>query len=411
MHIKSFFILIISVTSFSLFAQDSDPKKNIEDGALILAKQAYTKNLKLKAITLTSFVLEINNSHKAAKEFAATIQEGKSIRLYETLIDKGRRYSLYLAEIINQLDVNENSYENKKKYLAFISTITYSKSPAAKFVKDFDQLLQINKKFFPSYEPSEEEIAQLKGKTVDYELIEKMRGKTPLEISKHLLIKGYNYNPQKILSAINYCNKLLKPYNTYLEITPDSIPYDDAFHENDVLIYSGDDLQVDPKNISFRNVSLYEFFQYIEHTIALRFQEKNNSILITDNSQGLNRRPEHFQNAKKMIAEIKQSTIKARKKFDKKSIQLKGRITEIKKLDSKLLVEIDNHFVVEIDNKRIKKDTLVVLKKQLTEAKSSQYLTVTLRGIVNIKSTIRTYITDCSSLIADEVPYFYLKAQ
>ena len=66
---------------------------------------------------------------------------------------------------------------------------------------------------------------------------------------------------------------------------------------------------------------------------------------------------------------------------------------------------------VDISDKRIKKDTLVVLKKQLTESNSSQYLTVTLRGIVNIKSTIRTYITDCSSLIADEVPYFYLKAQ
>ena len=247
---------------------------------------------------------------------------------------------------------------------------------------------------------------------VDQELVKLLRGKKPFEKARLYKIDKLAYNPTKLLTIINDFNSKLKHVDLDFQINNRAIPYENLSRNDEYVSYLGPDLDVKSRPILFRNITLMEFIKYLDFTLALNVKEVRNSLIIEKGLKGKGDRPYYFKYADEFINEIKQSTLQARAQYDKKPVQIKGYVTEIKALSDKLLVEIDNHFVVEIDNKHLKKDTIKNLSDRLKEmktnpAKAQKFLKVTLRGTVSIKTVSRTFITNCSSLLAEDAPYFY----
>ncbi|MCM8533416.1 MAG: hypothetical protein NE330_19775, partial [Lentisphaeraceae bacterium] len=292
-----------------------------------------------------------------------------------------------------------------KEFIAFIAKTVNPKSPAAKLSKD-NRFEHFHKKYFPnaSFESPQN--------IIDQDLVNTLRGKRPFEKARLYKIKKLAYNPTKLLTVINDLNSKLKHFDLDFQINNRAIPYENFSRDNDYVSYLGPQLDVKSRPILFKNVSLMELIKYIDFTLALSVKEVRSSLVIEKGLKGKGDRPYYFKQADEFVNEIKQSTLQARAKYDKKPVQIKGYVTEIKALSDKLLVEVNNHFVVEIDNKHLKRDTIKNLTEHLKEmktnpAKAQKFLKVTLRGTVAIKTVSRTFITGCSSLMAEEAPYFY----
>ncbi|NQZ58421.1 MAG: hypothetical protein HRT88_13260, partial [Lentisphaeraceae bacterium] len=128
--------------------------------------------------------------------------------------------------------------------------------------------------------------------------------------------------------------------------------------------------------------------------------------------------PHYFKKSISFKTEISQQFFSAQKKYSKKDIQLKGIITKLRdNKKGKLLIEIDHYFVADINISSLKPESVSLLKNKLDTYSNQKdpsfrttaelkFLIVSLRGTCILKDN-KTYITKCTSLIAEEVPFFY----
>ena len=380
--------------------------KDLQEASVILAKQFQNKGQKLKAVTLLSFCLELDEENSVARKFQSVINSNEEFRLYQMLPDNGREFSRYINRTIKE---NTDLTDAQVKYYAYIAKVLDPRSPTAKLTNN-NEYFDAYKKHFPDYTPTEEEKNEIRNSSFSKDLL----GKKPFDTAKNITINNFSYNPQKLLNAINDLNKTLKLYNIAIEIDTELIPYDEEKVENGSKAYFGPNLDVTSKNITFRKVTVFEILKYIEHTLTLTFHESDKKLIIREGQAGLNNRPSLFKKAETVMADTKLSTVKGRLKFDNKSAQIKGRITRIQAKDNSLLIQFNNHFVAEIDNKHLKDNTVSLLTEVLKSQKSNptkanKMLNVSFRGVIKIRTTSRTDILNCSSIIAEDYPHFYLK--
>ena len=392
----------------SLHAQE--PLEYLKEGSLILAKQFHDEGQKLKAVTLLTFCLELDESNQEAQKFISIIDSQEEVRLYQRLPDKGRNFSKFINKIVQN---NTDLPGGRIKHMAYIAKVLDPNSPTA-HISDEENYFDTFKKYFPDYSPETSEKTAMLGSTVDHELIRKLVGKKPFEIAKSVTVHKLTHNPRNLLYTINELNKLLHPFKTSIQIQTNAIPVQEEAIVHGVKKYIGEELDVRSITVSFNEATIYEILKYIEHTLALTFLQDSSQIVIREGVRGKNGRPELFKLGSKLVPDIKQSTIKAKAKYHMKSIQIKGNITQLKAESSKLLVEIDNHFVAEIDNRLLKASTIQLMKDYLQKQKmepssAEQMLNVSLRGFIKIRTISRTDIIKCTSIIAEDAPHFYLK--
>lgn len=383
---------------------------HFKEASYILAQQFQEKGQTLRAMTMLSFCLELDDNNEQAKDFISVINVQQKFRLYKKIPDEGRQFSTLINNVIS---INQNLPRERTNYWKFVAKILNHDSPNHE-IEDIEKQFNTFQKYFPDYTPSASEKAEILNPFIEASLSKKLAGKKPFEIAKTVKLYDLKYNPRKLLDFINSVNKALQPYATFIDIRTELLPHRKEVLNDGRKIYIGEELDIESRTIRFTNVTIYETLKFIEHTLALTFQEQGELIILREGLRGQNGRPTEFQVASKLMKEIKQSTTKAKAKYHMKSIQLKGAITQLKAESSRLLVEIDNHFVVEIDNRLLKGDTLQLMKDYLMEQKSNPYsaakmLNVSLRGYIKIRTITRTDIIKCNSIIAEGAPHFYLK--
>ena len=416
---RCIFLLSIFLTQLS-HLHSQDIVSEIEDGALILAKQFQSQNENFKAVCLISFLLDINDQNEEVLHFAKVVQSRENFRVYRTLPDNGKSFAKFLEKVIQE---NQNMPEKYASSLKFISKVVDPTAPFPTVNKE-NPFLKSIERYFPEYELNDDLFKRLQPEQViDENLMRELFGKTPFEIARYLKVKNFMFNPQKLLDTINEFNEMLKPLRTKIVIVDHSIPYEEEVVVDGIKSYIGEDLDVKSKSIMFKEATIYDILKYIEHTLLFTFVEEQNHISVIFAENGENGRPEKFKPAedinfpRKLVglkSIVKSDFFKFRSEYHSKSIQLQGKITKIKPETNRLLIEINGHFVAEVDNQLLKPDTIKLIKQNLELRKTNaseaeKMLHICLRGTVKARSKTRTDITNCSSILAIDKPHFYLK--
>lgn len=398
----------------------SDIKDDLQDGALILAKQFHSQNQTFKAVNLISFILNIDNENDEALEFADIIKDKEDFRVYRSLPDNGQGYIKFLKNIIRE---NINMPKEHYNYLRFIGKII---DPSAPFppIKNDNPYFRAIKKHFPDYD-YEGELSRLPEakQEVDEKLIRSLSGKGPMEIAKHLKVKNFTFNSQKLFYSINVFNRMLKPFRSRILISSPDFPFHEEIFQDGIKLFKENDLDVIRKIVFIKEATLYDIIKYIENTMRFTFVEDENYLVLTHAVNGEDGRPEKFKHAMDVNFPFKRKGLKNlvkndfpefRSDYHSKSIQLQGTITKIKQETNRLLVEIDRHFVAEVDNRILKPDTSKLIEQYLALVENDpeeamKMLKVSVRGTIKARSVKRTDIINCYSILAIDKAHFYLK--
>lgn len=397
-------LLILAATANVCYAQNN-AIEDLRKGANILARQFYDQKELHKAKTMAKFVTIIDESNPKNKLLVKTISESSKMRVYSSIDDNGIAYSEFLMNLLKVLPDNEQTRE-KRIYGLYICSVLNPEGPAGKMLPPDRDFSNFYSDLFSNEESPEPVMEEL----------------TAIEAVKQVKLDTLNYNPTELLEAINAVNYKLRNTGSQINIETESITVHSVDDDNGYNIIDGPPLKASDKNILFKNITVLEFLKYIEHTTVFSYQLEGSSINIIDAHNGKNGRPEHFKISKSISEDIQRSIIKSRSVFDNKSMQIKGMVTQIKDTDTNFLIQIDNLFVVFVDKKYMKAESVALITKKFTEyddaskngplsvaARNKPFLELTVRGKCKINKINQIYLSDCHSILAENVGIFYTK--
>ena len=322
-------ILSITISILTCHGQNSRDRENILRGASILAHQYYKDMEISKAKILTCFALEFDSDNEKIRALAKNITENTEILLDERLIDNGLKYSKYLLATLKRMPSHPEALKRKSLLAHIIYTIAPEKEEVFPLLNT-SRFKRYTDKLFPKSSSQKE-----------YSI---------LETTKSTII-NIDYRLPDFLPAINQLNKTLSQSDIKVYVKSSRVEYETYTNENDILIHEGPAIIASQHAQSLNGISVFEFLEFITHTLALRydFHEEEKTIVITDAHKGQDSYPHYLKKSAHFKSEITKQFFNAKKKYSKKDIQLKGIITKLRdNKKGKLLIELDNYFIAEI---------------------------------------------------------------
>lgn len=396
--------LLLTITATICYGQNN-AIQDLRRGANILARQFHAQNQAHKAKTLTKFITIIDQDNPDNKLLIASISEKEKIRTYHRLNDDGLAYSEFLMNLLKVLPDNEQTKE-KKIYGLYICSVINPAGPATKMLP---KGMDFSKFYSDLFEESE----------APQPIIKKLMAAVAV---KEVQIDTLNYNATELLEAINAINYKLRNTGTQINIETERIKIDSVDDDNGYSIIDGPALKARDKNVLLKNISVLEFLKYLEHTTNFAYKFDGYSVNIIDAQNGSNGRPEFFKIKKTLTDDIQRSLIKSRSNFDRKAIQVKGVVTQIKDNAATFFIELDNVFVVVVNKKDLKANSVSIITEKFTEyaaaqkdgmmkivSKNQPFLELVVRGECQIKKINQIYINNCNSILAENIGTFYTK--
>ena len=400
----SFFYLITSIS-----AQQANPLEDLKRGARILAYQYLFAKEPHKAKTMAKFLTIIDENNQDNERLINAIKNNDPVKLEAFIEDKGVMYSDFLLDLLKILPENNKTRE-KRNVGFYICTVINPDSQASQFIPK-DQ--NYSKFYHDIFEGGASPLPP------DNMPKEEMDAKTA---ASKVIIESLNYNPTEFLEAVNLINYKLRNTGTQVEIESEKVIVEFVDEDNGYKIMTGPKIKAHDKNVFLKNLPLIELLKFIEHTTWLTYSLEGNTIKLVDSKGGEHGRPQYFKLPESLQKDMQESLFKAQNKYNDKTMQIKGTITQIKDSGSIFYIELNGIFVVVVNKNKLKDDSIKIITERFNEyaaakkeglmnnvAKNRPYMEVVVRGTCKIVKFNQIFINDCYSVLAEDAGHFYTK--